>query len=509
MIPSATLDPTLRPRTLVPVRLSIPRAALVSGVMLLICAVILRRGQFGNPIAGLDEQLYLLAGQRLWHGELPYVAIWDRKPFGLFLLFAAIQAIPGNPFLIAQLVATAFSAATAWLIAVFAQRWTGWVAATLAGLFYLAGEIELWGDTTQSPVFYNLAIAAAALLTWRASQPGNRDGLDARIAVAMLLAGLAVQVKTNAVFEGAFFAIWYVGRHWRAERDLRRTVRHTVMLAGIGALPTLAVMGFYAAIGAFPAWWQANVLSILAKGRPQDAAVAGMFAETWLMILPIIALALFGFWVRTRERAKVDADSAFMIGWVATATIDFIAIGGYYPHYALPLLLAASLPIAHAFAFGRIGKALCAFALLWPLAHTQIFMPRSGAMDRAIAAQVRAAIPADVRTRCLFVFEGPVAYYQLTDACRVTRFPFSAHISSRREAAALGEPPRVALDAAMARHPGTVITVTAPARPDRNAEMEARLLGILHQSYHPIAHLPHRFFTVDETLVIWRRNDLR
>ena len=107
------------------------------------------------------------------------------------------------------------------------------------------------------------------------------------------------------------------------------------------------------------------------------------------------------------------------------------------------------------------------------------------------------------------MFEGLVAYDQLIDACRVTRFPFSAHISSRREAAALGEPPRVALDAAMARHPGTVITVTAPARPDRNAEMEARLLGILHRGYRPIAHVPHRFFTVDETLVIWRRNDLR
>ncbi|MDR6126470.1 hypothetical protein QE361_003305 [Sphingomonas sp. SORGH_AS802] len=37
--------------------------------------------------------------------------------------------------------------------------------------------------------------------------------------------------------------------------------------------------------------------------------------------------------------------------------------------------------------------------LFWSLAHTQIFMPRSGAMDRAIAAHVRGAIPADVRTR--------------------------------------------------------------------------------------------------------------
>lgn len=509
MTSGATFTPPEQPWASAPIRLFMPRAGLVSGMTLLVLAVILRRGQFGNPIAGLDEQLYLLAGQRLWHGELPYVAIWDRKPFGLFLLFAVIQAIPGNPFLIAQLVATVFSAATAWLMAWFAQRWTGWTAATLAGLFYLAGEMELWGDTTQSPVFYNLGIAAAAVLTWRASQSDDQDNRGVRITAAMLLAGLAVQVKTNAVFEGAFFAIWYLGCRWRAERDLGRSIRRTAMLALLGAAPTLAVMSFYTAIGAFPAWWQANVLSILAKGRPQDAAVAGMFADTWLMILPVIVLTLFGFWVRMRGRGTVDADSLFMIGWVATAAIDFIAIGGYYPHYALPLLLAASLPIAHAFAFGRIGKTLAGLALLWPLVHTQIYIPRSGAMDSAIAARVRAAIPADVRTRCLFIFEGPVAYYQLTDACRVTRFPFSAHISSRREAAALGEPPRVALDAAMARRPGTVITVAAPARPDRNAEMEARLLDILHQRYHPIAKLPHRFFTARETLVIWRRNDLR
>lgn len=489
--------------------LGMPRAALLSALTVLVAAVILRRGQFGNPIAGLDEQLYLLAGQRMWHGELPYVAIWDRKPFGLFLLFAAIQAIPGNPFLIAQLVATGFSAATAWVVALFAQRWTGWGPATLTGLFYLAGEIELWGDTTQSPVFYNLAIAAAALLTWRASRPGNREGADTRIIAAMLLAGLAVQVKTNAVFEGTFFALWHLGSRWRAERDAMNLARRTALLAVVGASPTLAVMAFYAGIGAFPAWWQANVLSILAKGRPQDAAVAGMFIETWLLILPIVVLTLFGFWVRMRGRTRIDADSGFMIGWVAAAAVDFIAIGGYYPHYALPLLLAASLPIAHAFAFGRIGKTVFVLALLWPLAHTQIFIPRSGARDRAIAEQVRAAIPADVRTRCLFVFEGPVAYYQLTDACRVTRYPFSAHISSRREAAALGEPPRVALDAAMSRRPGTVITVTAPARPDRNAAMEARLLGDLHRDYRPIAYRPHRFFTTNETLVIWRRNDLR
>lgn len=146
-----------------------PRAAWMALGALACAAVLLRFGLFGDPIAGLDEQFYLLVGDRMWHGELPYLDIWDRKPAGLFVLFAAIRLLPGNGVLAAQLVATAFAAATALLIAIFARKRVGWVPATMAGIFYLAALNTLWGDTTQTPVFYDLFVMAAACLTVRAA----------------------------------------------------------------------------------------------------------------------------------------------------------------------------------------------------------------------------------------------------------------------------------------------------------------------------------------------------
>ena len=52
-----------------------------------------RAPTFGNPFLGFDEQFYLLVGDRMLHGALPYVDIFDRKPIGLFLLYAATRAL--------------------------------------------------------------------------------------------------------------------------------------------------------------------------------------------------------------------------------------------------------------------------------------------------------------------------------------------------------------------------------------------------------------------------------
>ncbi|MCH4090465.1 hypothetical protein [Acetobacter sp.] len=57
-------------------------------VSLLLFAIVSRVATFGNPLIHIDEQFYLFAGGRLLHGDLPYVQIWDRKPLGLFLLYA-------------------------------------------------------------------------------------------------------------------------------------------------------------------------------------------------------------------------------------------------------------------------------------------------------------------------------------------------------------------------------------------------------------------------------------
>jgi hypothetical protein len=87
----------------------------------------LRAFTFGSPTIQIDEQFYLLVGDRMLHGALPFVDIWDRKPMGLFLLFAAIRLLGGEGIVQYQLVALLSVVATSvviWRTArMIASRW--------------------------------------------------------------------------------------------------------------------------------------------------------------------------------------------------------------------------------------------------------------------------------------------------------------------------------------------------------------------------------------------------
>jgi 4-amino-4-deoxy-L-arabinose transferase-like glycosyltransferase len=91
-------------------------------LLLLVFAFAVRAHDFGNPVIHVDEQYYLLVGDHMLHGAVPYVDLWDRKPPGLFLLFAAIRLLPGDGILAYQIVATLFAAATAGVLVLAAGR---------------------------------------------------------------------------------------------------------------------------------------------------------------------------------------------------------------------------------------------------------------------------------------------------------------------------------------------------------------------------------------------------
>jgi hypothetical protein len=60
------------------------KAALVLGLLVLAT----RAWIFGNPVVHIDDQFYMLVGERMRLGDLPFVDVWDRKPIGLFLIYA-------------------------------------------------------------------------------------------------------------------------------------------------------------------------------------------------------------------------------------------------------------------------------------------------------------------------------------------------------------------------------------------------------------------------------------
>ena len=174
-----------------------------SALGLVAVAFLIRLPHYGNPYYEIDEGFYLVVGDRLLHGFLPYVDIWDRKPIGLFLIYGAIRLLGGGGVIQYQVVATLFAAGTACLIQHVSRPIAGQIGAIIAGLAYLLWIETVEGGGGQAPIFYNLFIVGMAALALKALSPAGRDRFFGLASGSMVLGGLAIQIKYTAVFEVA------------------------------------------------------------------------------------------------------------------------------------------------------------------------------------------------------------------------------------------------------------------------------------------------------------------
>lgn len=445
-------------------------------------AVALRLPLFGDPIHHIDEQFYLLAGDRLLDGRLPFVDVWDRKPFGLFLLYAAIRLLPGDGVLAYQLVSTAFAAATGFTVALIARRFTDGVGALCGGVLYVLALGIVGGGGGQSPVFYNLPVAVAALLVLRVVEaPAERRARDG--ALAMLLMGVAIQIKYTALFEGAFLGLTLL---WATRsQPLPRLAAAAAGFAALGVAPTAAALALYAALGHFDAFWYANFVSIFDRVPLSAGEQADNLFRVALFLSPVLALTAAGL-IRGPRPAGSEGRAAwrFLLGWAGTAVLGFVAFGGYYDHYALPLLTPFAAIAAAACRSGGFG-ALCVAALLFSrLAFFHPISLQSREQDRALADELVAAT-APFASHCMLVFSHQIVVQHLTGACAVTRYMFPEHLLIERERDAIGTDQLAELRRALDRKPGVVI-----AGPSTFQRPEARSIALLHatlaRDYSPV-----------------------
>ncbi|MDP9085465.1 MAG: glycosyltransferase family 39 protein, partial [Pseudomonadota bacterium] len=271
-------------------RLRYGEVALAAALFALV-ALAARAQTFGNPLLGFDEQFYLLVGDRMLHGALPFVDIFDRKPIGLFLIFAAIRLIGGEGTLQYQLVASGFAIATALLIWRLARGLTEKTGALAAGIAYLLWLNFLGGEGGQAPVFYNLLVVAAAMLTSRAIERGRATVESG--AAPLLLVGLAMQVKYTALFEGVLFGCALLWAVWRDRRESLRIAGFAAAWIATAILPTLIALLFYAARGEAHAFVFANFTSLFGKlPDPLTTSAVGLL-KILAILSPLLACAAF------------------------------------------------------------------------------------------------------------------------------------------------------------------------------------------------------------------------
>ena len=465
--------------------------------ILLLAAFAIRSAQFGNPLIHVDENFYLLVGDRMLHGALPYVDIWDRKPIGLFLLFAAIRLLGGDGIVQYQVVATLFAAGAAFVIARMAAPMAGLKAATVAGVIYLLLLGLVGGTGGQAPVFYNLPVAGAAWATLIAStRPGVSPTQIRRLGlVAMALIGLAMQIKYTAVFEGVFLGVALMWASWRASERLPRLMVDSALWIAMALAPTLAALAWYACLGHADAFLYANFLSIGDRSGASPDELLYRLSKAWKALhIPLFAVMLAALLEPWRRFAAGPATFGFALVWLAAAVGGYLAFGTYFDHYALPLFAPLALACAPLFAYRpyRFGTVAAALMILSGGVANAVII-RKIHLKRGHQVEMTALVDA-IRPRlkgCLYVWNGDPMLYHLTGSCLPTRYPFAGHLNLLRENGAIGVDQATEVRRILTGRP-SVIVDHQPAAKDFNFEVVDIVQAELNRAYRPVKVVPLR-----------------
>ncbi len=449
-------------------------------LILLAVAILARALTFGNPVVHVDEEFYFFTGHSMWQGAWPFVDVWDRKPVGLFLLYA-LPAAFGFPAGIwaYQAMALASVVATGWLIARMAER-LGWGAgATAAGVAYILWLDLLGGQGGQAPVFYNLLMMGAAWTILESDRRGSRTlGL-----AAMALVGLVLQIKYSAVFEGMVFGLWLLASEWRRSRSVVALIPYAAGLVAVSLAPTALAAGVYAAIGQWDAFLYANFLSIFHRNPDPLAELAGNLGQMVLILSPVVTLAVLGL-----KRAERDRERTFLAVWLGAAIIGVLIFRPWFDHYGLPILLPACT--AAAAMLGRedwrrrhTPALLLTVALAGQIVLLSLRHERGDAAEFAALSQAVGKEPG-----CLYVYSGSTMLYVATQRCALSRWIVPAHLSRAREAGATGVDQDSEITRILSQHPAVVVM-----RPPYNGERpaaHARVLAAMADGYQLAAKLP-------------------
>ena len=427
---------------------------------LLVVALATRGIWFGDPVPDFDEQLYSFVGWRLTQGELPFVDWWDRKPFGLFALYALAHGVMGFGPLAYQILATAFAMGSAWLVYLLARDLVDRVTASVAGALFLALVAAYGSYSGQSEVFFTLPMLGMA---WLLRDP-DHPRFAQRALLAMLLGGLALQIKYTVLPQCVMLGGWALAMQWHRGAAVAQVLLKALAYAVLGVLPTALVALFYAAQGHFDAWLFANVLSFFERLPAPQGRWAPSHA---LGIAPLAIMVGGGIYAALRFRRPADMRLyGFYLLWTFATLLTVLLPGTVYLYYyaapAAPAALAA-LPLIDRAGPLKITPAAALLAMAWVILALPSRYEESLA-ERDAADRLAAAIAPHVGSTsdCLWLFDGPTALYRMTGSCVPTRFVYPDHLNNALETQALGTSQAGEVARILATRPGAIVTADRP-----------------------------------------------
>lgn len=381
------------------------RAALI---VIALATLVFRLGFLWPEQIDWDEWSFILMGNDVAQGHLPFVHLFDLKPPLLFFLMGGTIALFGKSLLAIRLLGTACVIIAASMVYLTGRRMIATWPALAGALITAALASASFGLAT------NTELPSIALLTtamWRLTRTllGATDA-----ALAGALVSLAVLTRTNLALVALGLGLLLVAATVFRRSKVSPRAWWTFGVGGL--LPVLLLMLPYGVAGALPTLKLALVDMPLAYSANQDGIVAvGISHATQFyytaqkapfLFLPPVLLALAGaafglraFFLSGETACGWPLAVAFTMTLAVTASL---LIGGIaFPHYWLQLMpfvgLFAGLGVARlsctSRTMARAAGALAALPLVAGLVASLVALPANIAAPHSAqqaAAYIRA-----------------------------------------------------------------------------------------------------------------------
>ncbi len=294
-----------------------------------------------------DIGIYAVAANEIIHGKILYKELWDTKPPGIYLTYAAAQLVAGYGDFHVYLL----NVAGAWLLFLgiysSARVCSGPRAGLWSAFFYaiVSGDILLQANQPNSELFIN------ALLSWTffASVLAARTRGMRFFIMAGFLSGVASLFKQFALLPLFMMA---------CASFLERDARHMRMLGGwllslaVALACWLPVAAYFFFCGAFDDFVHMNFeypffyAGLDGGGMSPPGKLLFMcghfkvlFIDSMWSILPLLLAAFAGVAFTRRGRTRWTPWIAFLI----SALVMIVLPWKFYPHYYQLMLPAACI----------------------------------------------------------------------------------------------------------------------------------------------------------------------
>jgi 4-amino-4-deoxy-L-arabinose transferase-like glycosyltransferase len=327
---------------------------LVALWLISVVALLMRLPFFFPAVITWDESTFILMGQSILDGHLPYLKLWDLKPPLAFFSFALFILVLGKSIVAIRLAGTVCAVIVAYICyqlgeTIWPQRNAGLVAGLLAvsviGVVP-AAQATMTETVALVPLMCGLLVLATRRLNlWNLAGAGALLGVAALIRLNLLYVSLAVAIVIVAV------------DLYRKESWSLTVKRQLAFILGHSAIG-VAVLLPYLWIGEADLLWRSTLLAPLAYSGSRSSLgeasakqlhnIAHLFTGkqgllsslSWgVALLGVVVIALCWQQWSSRQRQAAGMTAVF----TGAVALSIVKSGAAHSHYLIQLVPFVSL----------------------------------------------------------------------------------------------------------------------------------------------------------------------